>query len=246
MRSRGASLAGTARAGMSVASASQSWFRIWLLSARSHLLAAGQAWPARRLRVGTRPFSCRQSSRSSATRDLSRFTVDWLPPSAPRTVGPPGACHPRGGQADGRDQLSPLGGRTRHANSPQEDPRPACGLPLPRRHYFASLLSASGADVKTVQARLRHASAKTTLDTYGHVSPDRDESTRAAVDAVITARTEPWRNSDESDRQRRRSRPGLAVRRRSRARTRAGAGAAGVRRARRSACSPARSRSGPR
>ncbi len=38
----------------------------------------------------------------------------------------------------------------------------------------------------------------------------------------------------------------LGVRRRSRARTRAGAGAAGVRRARRSACNPARSRSGPR
>jgi Phage integrase family len=36
------------------------------------------------------------------------------------------------------------------------------------RHYLASLLIASGADVKTVQARLRHASAKTTLDTYGH------------------------------------------------------------------------------
>jgi integrase len=34
-----------------------------------------------------------------------------------------------------------------------------------RRHYFASLLIASGADVKVVQARLRHASAKTTLDT---------------------------------------------------------------------------------
>jgi integrase len=30
---------------------------------------------------------------------------------------------------------------------------------------------ASGADVKTVQARLRHASAKTTLDTYGHLWP---------------------------------------------------------------------------
>src|SRR5881275_269086 len=55
------------------------------------------------------------------------------------------------------------------------------------RHYQASLLIASGADVKTVQARLRHASAKTTLDTYGHLWPDRDESTRAAVDAVITA-----------------------------------------------------------
>ena len=50
------------------------------------------------------------------------------------------------------------------------------------RHYFASLLIASGADVKTVQARLRHASAKTTLDTYGHLWPDRDESTRAAVE----------------------------------------------------------------
>jgi hypothetical protein len=42
--------------------------------------------------------------------------------------------------------------------------------------------------VKTVQARLRHGSAKTTLDTYGHLWPDRDESTRAAIDAVIQAR----------------------------------------------------------
>jgi integrase len=56
------------------------------------------------------------------------------------------------------------------------------------RHYFASLLIASGADVKTVQARLRHASAKTTLDTYGHLWPDRDESTPAAVDAVLQDR----------------------------------------------------------
>ncbi len=56
------------------------------------------------------------------------------------------------------------------------------------RHYFASLLIASGTDVKTVQARLRHASAKTTLDTYGHLWPDRDESTRAAVEAVFQAR----------------------------------------------------------
>lgn len=72
------------------------------------------------------------------------------------------------------------------------------------RHYFASLLIASGADVKTVQARRRHASAKTTLDTYGHIWPDRDESTRAAVDAVITARTEQRRNSAEASSQRRR------------------------------------------
>jgi integrase len=57
------------------------------------------------------------------------------------------------------------------------------------RHYLASLLIASGEDVKTVQARLRHASAKTTLDTYGHLWPDRDESTRAAIDAVFQARS---------------------------------------------------------
>jgi integrase len=56
------------------------------------------------------------------------------------------------------------------------------------RHYYASLLIASGLDVKVVQARLRHASAKTTLDTYGHLWPDSDESARAAVSAVLVAR----------------------------------------------------------
>ena len=39
------------------------------------------------------------------------------------------------------------------------------------RHYFASLLIGSGADVKVVQRRLRHASAMTTLNTYGHSGP---------------------------------------------------------------------------
>jgi hypothetical protein len=84
--------------------------------------------------------------------------------------------------------------------SPQEGSGPACGLPLsrPPYPYFASLLIASGADVKTVQARLRHVSAKTTLDISGHIWPDHDESTRAAVDAVLTARTEQRRNSTEA------------------------------------------------
>jgi integrase len=63
------------------------------------------------------------------------------------------------------------------------------------RHYFASLLIASGADVKVVQARLRHASAKTTLDTYSHLWPDSDDSTRAAIDAVLTARAESLADS---------------------------------------------------
>ena len=58
------------------------------------------------------------------------------------------------------------------------------------RHYFASLLIASGADVKVVQRRLRHASAMTTLNTYGHMWPDADESARAAVGRVVAARAE--------------------------------------------------------
>ena len=62
------------------------------------------------------------------------------------------------------------------------------------RHYFASLLIASGLDVKVVQARLRHASAKTTLDTYGHLWPDRDDTSRAAVAAVY----QDWRSDVNS------------------------------------------------
>lgn len=61
------------------------------------------------------------------------------------------------------------------------------------RHYFASLLIAAGLDIKTVQARMRHASAKVTLDTYGHLWPDRDESSRAAIAAVLETREPPER-----------------------------------------------------
>jgi integrase len=56
------------------------------------------------------------------------------------------------------------------------------------RHYLASLLIVSGADIKTVQARMRHATARTTLDCYSHLWPDADESTRTAIGAVITHR----------------------------------------------------------
>jgi integrase len=66
------------------------------------------------------------------------------------------------------------------------------------RHYLASLLIASGADVKVVQARLRHASATTTLNTYAHMWPDADESARAAVGAVLTARADSLRTGSAS------------------------------------------------
>jgi integrase len=56
------------------------------------------------------------------------------------------------------------------------------------RHYLASLLIANGANIKVVQARMRHAKAKTTLDTYGHLWPDTDESTRLVIASVITER----------------------------------------------------------
>jgi integrase len=56
------------------------------------------------------------------------------------------------------------------------------------RHHLASLLIAVGEDVKTVQARMRHSSAKTTLDVYGHMWPERDETTRAAIGGVIAVR----------------------------------------------------------
>jgi integrase len=56
------------------------------------------------------------------------------------------------------------------------------------RHYFASLLISEKEDVKTVQARMRHASATTTLNVYGHLWPDADESTRSAVGSVIAER----------------------------------------------------------
>lgn len=65
------------------------------------------------------------------------------------------------------------------------------------RHYLASLLIASGADIKTVQARMRHGSARTTLDTYGHLWPDADESTRSAIGVVIAERMDSKATADQ-------------------------------------------------
>lgn len=58
------------------------------------------------------------------------------------------------------------------------------------RHCLASLLIGSGLGVKVVPHRPRHGSAKTTVDTYGHMRPDSDESARAADGAMLAARAE--------------------------------------------------------
>jgi len=81
--------------------------------------------------------------------------------------------------------------------------RPACnraGLPKDRtfhdlRHFYASLLIRHGESIKTVQARLGHASAAETLDTYSHLWPDSDDRTRTAVDAAFSA-TDSLRTTD--------------------------------------------------
>ena len=55
--------------------------------------------------------------------------------------------------------------------------------------------------MKVVQRRLRHANAMTTLNPYGHIWLDADESARAAVGAVLAARADSWvtasRDADE-------------------------------------------------
>jgi hypothetical protein len=108
------------------------------------------------------------------------------------------------------------------------------------RHYFASMLIAAGLDVKVVQARLRHASATTTLNVYGHLWPDSDESSRATVAVALAAREdrsrqERW-SADVSAGQ-----PTGELRCRSTSRTRAGA--AGSESGRPRSCASTRSRS---
>jgi integrase len=66
------------------------------------------------------------------------------------------------------------------------------------RHFYASLLIRHGESVKTVQARLGHASAVETLNTYGHLWPDADDRTRDAVEEVLGNLARPARGLEAS------------------------------------------------
>ena len=55
------------------------------------------------------------------------------------------------------------------------------------RHHFASALIAGGCSVKVVQKALGHASARETLDTYGHLWPDSEDLTRRSIDAAFAS-----------------------------------------------------------
>ena len=63
------------------------------------------------------------------------------------------------------------------------------------RHYLASLLISSGADIRTVQARMRHASARIRLDVYGHLWRTQT-SPPARRGAVIAAWMDSLRPAD--------------------------------------------------
>lgn len=61
------------------------------------------------------------------------------------------------------------------------------------RHDYASLLIRAGKSVTVVQNRLGHAKAVETLNTYSHLWPDSDDSTRAGVDAMFRAEPDALR-----------------------------------------------------
>jgi integrase len=123
---------------------------------------------------------------------VARFGSDYVV-----TNGKGGLCSPKvlGEVISGRrrnDRARPGRRPAYHAAIPGARDR-VDGLPEgfsfhDLRHYFASALIASGADIKTVQARLRHATAAMTLDVYGHLWPDTEETTRAAISKIIDER----------------------------------------------------------
>lgn len=67
------------------------------------------------------------------------------------------------------------------------------------RHYYASLLIRHSESVKVVQARLGHATAAETLDTYSHLWPDSEDRTREAIDAVLGAPADSVRTDVVAD-----------------------------------------------
>ena len=56
------------------------------------------------------------------------------------------------------------------------------------RHSQPAMLIAAGQYPKVIQARLGHASIKTTLDTYGHLHEGLDEAAASALDDIMAGR----------------------------------------------------------
>lgn len=62
---------------------------------------------------------------------------------------------------------------------------PEWATPHDLRHCYASALIRGGASVKVLQARLGHASAKRSLDTYGDLFRDEEDRTRDVIDRAL-------------------------------------------------------------
>lgn len=120
---------------------------------------------------------------SVRTIPLPQSTTDLL--SAHLAMHPPGPH----GFVFSDDRGEPLR-RSSFGQSIWHPARKRAGLPdgttfHDLRHLYASLLIRHGESVKVVQARLGHADASETLNTYSHLWPDSDDTTRAAVDAAF-------------------------------------------------------------
>lgn len=66
------------------------------------------------------------------------------------------------------------------------------------RHSYASALIEAKESVKVVQNRMGHASAMITLDVYGHLWPDSEDRTRAAVDDWLSPPADSPRTENAS------------------------------------------------
>jgi len=71
--------------------------------------------------------------------------------------------------------------------------RALAGLPTTRfhhlRHFAATMMLASGVDVRTAAGRLGHADSSVTLRTYAHVMEERDRDAAALLGALLVDRT---------------------------------------------------------
>jgi integrase len=87
---------------------------------------------------------------------------------------------------DGLLFTGPYGGPLRRTTFSDAWRRAAAPLGIPTgdgfhelRHFYASVLIRAGESVKVIQERLGHTSAQMTLDVYGHLWPEDEETTRS-------------------------------------------------------------------
>ncbi|MGE6378351.1 tyrosine-type recombinase/integrase [Peribacillus muralis] len=56
------------------------------------------------------------------------------------------------------------------------------------RHSHVALLIELGEDISIIKERLGHSSITTTIDTYGHLFPDRQQSLRNQVESITRSK----------------------------------------------------------